>query len=322
MLEDIKRNLNLGILPSLKNSSKEDFEKLMNFSYLSQMFSEDFEEIVIHSPLCVTKRYRGHQTTHSLDISREELDLSFELLCFRESIKWNRKKSFTSAKTIIHESPIRLSLLHSKTGCGQHKYFLRKQARQEFSLESFFKFSKGDILKEIFLSRKNIIFSGASGSGKTSLVQSLLSLIPKKEDVLILEDSKEIKSIYPHWTCLHSTSSEELKEFCSYSVRMFLDRIILGEIRSSEIYPFILSMNTGLKGFVSTLHANSALDTLSRLGILFEFYAESSSLKYETVMKLICSQIDYVVYLENKEVVEIIEILNYDQKCIYKNVTF
>ena len=98
-----------------------------------------------------------------------------------------------------------------------------------------------------------------------------------------------------------------LDKLLTYSLRMSPDRIILGEIRSEEILTFILGMNTGHKGIISSIHANNAKDALNRLAMLYSTYA-NSNINYAMVLKLICSNIDYVVYIENKKIVEIIEV--------------
>jgi Flp pilus assembly CpaF family ATPase len=99
------------------------------------------------------------------------------------------------------------------------------------------------------------------------------------------------------------------------------ERMVLGEIRSHEVTPFIMAMNNGHKGFMSSIHANSASDALHRLALLFCLYSETKSLDFEMVLKLICKNIDIVVYMENKKVVEVIEVLGSEKdNCFYQTV--
>ncbi len=318
IIKHMNSSINLGILPKKDTLPKEVYEDCFHFKFLSKLLDKDFEELVIHHSSLVSLRSNEHKSYHQLDISQEMLELAFEVLSLQNKITWNVSFPFISKKITLFGITYRLSLLHKSTGSKHHKYFLRKKKKSFFPIESY---NHSNLLSKLFSEKKNIMFSGASSSGKTSLMQSLLKESCREEDVLVIEDTNEILPVHDHWTFLTSNNSEQLKKYCSYSVRMYLDRIILGEIRSIEIYPFILSMNTGLKGFMSTLHANNALDTMHRLGVLFELYSETSSLKFETVMKLLCSQIDFVVYMENKQIKEIIEVLNYDQRVIYKNIT-
>ncbi len=318
VIEKMYSRLNLGLLPEKDLIPLRIYQDCFEFQFLAEILKSDFEELVIHHSNLASLRTNNIKSYHQLDISQKLLELTFEILCMKNKITWNVSCPFVSKKITLLGSEYRVSLLHKSTGSKNHKYFLRKKIKKYFPLESY---QYSDKIVELFKKRKNIMFSGASSSGKTSFMQSLLQSTCPNEDVLIIEDTNEILPVHDHWTFLTSSNAEELMKYCSYSLRMYLDRIILGEIRSIEIYPFILSMNTGLKGFMSTLHANSALDTMHRLGILFEFYSQSNTLKFETVMKLICSQIDFVVYMEDKQVKEIIEVLNYDQRVIYKNIT-
>jgi Flp pilus assembly CpaF family ATPase len=87
------------------------------------------------------------------------------------------------------------------------------------------------------------------------------------------------------------------------------DRIILGEMRSVEVTPFILSMNNGHKGLMSTIHSSSAKDSLARVALLFSLYSDNQNIDYTLIMKLICSNIDCVIHIEDKRVKEVIRVL-------------
>ena len=105
-----------------------------------------------------------------------------------------------------------------------------------------------------------------------------------------------------------------------YSMRMSPDRIILGEIRSAETESFLLAMNTGHNGLISTIHANSAKDAIERFALLFKIYS-SKDLSYELVLKLICNNIDYVIFLKNKSVKEVISVYgSEDNQIFYENL--
>ena len=103
-----------------------------------------------------------------------------------------------------------------------------------------------------------------------------------------------------------------LKELCTFSLRLRPDRIILGEIRSSEILPFVLAMNTGHKGMMSTIHADSGIDAVSRMALLFVIHGENQAFSYEMALKLICKNIDVVIFLKDKKIIEIIKIIGAD----------
>ena len=143
-------------------------------------------------------------------------------------------------------------------------------------------------------------------------MKSLLNLIEDQQHVLVLEDTYELQVDKGNFTSLLSKDMEnkKLMDYLSYGLRMRPDRIIIGELRSTEIVPFMMSMNTGHGGLVSTIHANSCLDTINRLALLFSMYSPKQDIKYATVLSLICKNLDYIVHMDNKNVVEIIKPLS------------
>ncbi|MEX1098909.1 MAG: ATPase, T2SS/T4P/T4SS family, partial [Bacteriovoracaceae bacterium] len=109
---------------------------------------------------------------------------------------------------------------------------------------------------------------------------------------------------------------DDLKSFMSHAMRMSPERIVLGELRSGEVEPYLLAMNSGHKGVLSSIHANSALDAIHRVALLARLYS-SNPLEYELVLKLVCQNIDAVVYMENKKVKEIIEVFGSEGNQIF-----
>ena len=92
-------------------------------------------------------------------------------------------------------------------------------------------------------------------------------------------------------------------------MRMRPDRMIVGELRGSEIIPFMLAMNNGHKGLISSIHANCARDGLERAALLFEMNIKDKSLSYSEVLKLISRNIDYVIHISDKKVTELIKVI-------------
>ncbi len=122
---------------------------------------------------------------------------------------------------------------------------------------------------------KNIIVSGGTGSGKTTLLSLMCSRIPKGQRVLIIEDSSELQVEYEHvvrFECrqadLMGKGEVTIKDLLKSALRLRPDRIIVGEVRSSEALELINAMNTGHKGSMGTVHANSPEDAIIRLEAL------------------------------------------------------
>jgi pilus assembly protein CpaF len=122
---------------------------------------------------------------------------------------------------------------------------------------------------------KNIIVSGGTGSGKTTLLSLMCSRIPKGQRVLVIEDSSELQIDYEHVVRFETRQADTLgkgevtiKDLLKSALRLRPDRIIVGEVRSSEALELINAMNTGHKGSMGTVHANSPEDAIIRLEAL------------------------------------------------------
>jgi pilus assembly protein CpaF len=119
---------------------------------------------------------------------------------------------------------------------------------------------------------KNVIVSGGTGSGKTTLLGMLCSRIPKGQRVLVIEDSSELSIQYEHVVNFETRMADQqgkgevsMKDLLKSALRLRPDRIIVGEVRSAEALELINAMNTGHKGCLGTVHANSPEDAIVRL---------------------------------------------------------
>lgn len=122
---------------------------------------------------------------------------------------------------------------------------------------------------------KNILVSGGTGSGKTTLLGLLCSRIPKGQRIIVIEDASELTVDYDHVVFFETRMADErgkgavtMQDLLKSSLRLRPDRIIVGEVRGSEGLELIQAMNTGHKGCLGTIHANSPQDALVRLEAL------------------------------------------------------
>jgi pilus assembly protein CpaF len=130
----------------------------------------------------------------------------------------------------------------------------------------------GMLLKAIVKARLNILISGGTGSGKTTILNLLSGYIPEDERILTIEDSAELQLRQPHVVRLETRPPNiegkgEIKQrdLVRNSLRMRPDRIIIGEVRSDEAFDMLQAMNTGHDGSLATIHANTPRDALGRL---------------------------------------------------------
>jgi pilus assembly protein CpaF len=128
------------------------------------------------------------------------------------------------------------------------------------------------LLQAIVKCRRNVLISGGTGSGKTTLLNALSAFIDHRERIVTIEDSAELQLQQPH-VCRLETRPENIegkgevtqRDLVKNALRMRPDRIILGEVRSGEAFDMLQAMNTGHEGSMTTVHANTPRDALSRV---------------------------------------------------------
>jgi len=128
------------------------------------------------------------------------------------------------------------------------------------------------LLNAIVKLRKNAIVSGGTSSGKTSVLNALSGLIPENDRILVLEDASELQLQQKHCVYFETRKPDKngqgefsIRDLVVASLRLRPDRLVIGEIRGGEALDLLQAMNTGHSGSLSTIHANSSLDALSRM---------------------------------------------------------
>jgi pilus assembly protein CpaF len=158
------------------------------------------------------------------------------------------------------------------------------------------------LLRDAVLGRCNIVISGGTSSGKTSLLNALASFIPCTERVITVEDTAELSLNHPHVVRLESrlggadgAGEVNIRDLVRNSLRMRPDRIVVGEVRGAEVLEMLQAMNTGHDGSMSTIHANSARDALYRLEMLCGFAGFQGS--ESSLRRQIASAIDFIIQI-------------------------
>ena len=154
---------------------------------------------------------------------------------------------------------------------------IRKFAQKALSVENLISFGTldrkmADFIKACIQARINILVSGGTGSGKTTTLNVLSSFIPENERIVTIEDAAELKLQQTHVVTLESRPANiegsgqiTIRDLVKNALRMRPDRIIVGEVRSGEALDMLQAMNTGHDGSLTTAHANTPRDALSRL---------------------------------------------------------
>ena len=119
-----------------------------------------------------------------------------------------------------------------------------------------------------------MVISGGTGSGKTSFLSSMGSLVSYDERIISIEDVPELRFNHPNWVSLRAVTDEKstvtVRDCLINSLRMRPDRIIVGECRKDETFEMLQAMNSGHEGSMTTVHSNSPNDCLSRLESLIQ----------------------------------------------------
>ena len=180
-----------------------------------------------------------------------------------------------------------------------------------------------DVLKLLVTAKYNIFVSGGTGSGKTTFLNALSNFIPKDERIITIEDSAElqIKNI-DNLVRLETRNAGAdgkgaitIRDLIKSALRMRPERIVVGEVRGAEALDMLQAMNTGHDGSLSTGHANSTYDILSRLETMVLQGADG--LPIDAVRQQIASSVDIIIHLsrlrdKSRRTTEITEVLNFD----------
>ncbi len=178
-------------------------------------------------------------------------------------------------------------------------------------------------LQRLVVARYNIFVSGGTNSGKTTFLNVLSQYIPKSERVITIEDSAELQlQDLPNLVRLETRNANtegaksiSIRDLIKSALRMRPDRIIVGEVRGSEAIDMLQALNTGHDGSLSTGHANSSRDMLSRLETMILM---GMDLPLEAVRRQIASGVDIIVHLgrlrdQSRRVLEITEIIGFEK---------
>jgi len=161
-----------------------------------------------------------------------------------------------------------------------------------------------DFFREAVLGKKNIVVSGATGSGKTTFMKSLVNHIPANERLVTIEDARELFIEQPNVVHLlyskggQSASNVTAKSCMEACLRMKPDRIILAELRGDESFYFIRNCASGHPGSITSCHAGSTEQTWDQLALMVKASSEGAGLEFDTIKRLLMMTIDIVVHIK------------------------
>ncbi len=212
---------------------------------------------------------------------------------------------------------------------------IRKFSKTPMTIEKLIEYGSitqeiADKLELLVKAKYNIFISGGTGSGKTTFLNALSNFIPKDERVITIEDSAELQiegienlvSLETRNANAAGAGQITIRDLIKSSLRMRPERIIVGECRGGEALDMLQAMNTGHDGSLSTGHANSTEDMLSRLETMV--LQGAAGLPLEAIRQQIASAVDIIIHLsrlrdKSRKTMEITEVLGYENGRIVLN---
>jgi len=210
-----------------------------------------------------------------------------------------------------------------------HAVTIRKFSKEPMTMEKLLEYGSltpeiAKILEKLVEARYNIFICGGTGSGKTTFLNALSNYIPKTERIITIEDSAELQIVGVENLISLETRNKNsagkgeisIRDLIKSSLRMRPDRIVVGEVRGGEALDMLQAMNTGHDGSLSTGHANSTADMISRLETMVLQGSEGLPLK--AIRQQIASAIDIIIHLSrlrdhSRKTMAISEVIKMDE---------
>jgi len=179
-------------------------------------------------------------------------------------------------------------------------FTIRRRASRLIPLDDYVKAkvmseAQASVLRSAIASRMNIVISGGTGSGKTTLANAVIAEIVAEapdDRLVILEDTAEIRCPAENAVCLHTSDTVDMARLLKSTMRLRPDRIIVGEVRDGAALTLLKAWNTGHPGGVTTIHSNTAMSALRRLEQL------TAEVSQQPMQEVIGEAVDLIVSIE------------------------
>lgn len=281
------------------------FDSFRRLDMLQELLEDDsITEIMVngHRDIYVERQGRVFRWERCFE-SRQRLEDVIQQIVAKVNRSVNQAHPMVDAR--LPDGSARVNVVLPPISLNGPILTIRKFSRIPITMEQMIQWNTiseeaAKFLQTLVCARYNIFISGGTGSGKTTFLNALSQYIPSDERIITIEDSAELQLLeQPDLVRLETRNGDEetavsIRQLIRCSLRMNPDRIIVGEVRGEEALDMLQAMNTGHDGSLSTGHANSPADMLTRLSTMVLMGAD---LPLQAIYQQIASAIDILVHV-------------------------
>lgn len=295
---------------------------VLNYGPLEPLLADEaVTEIMVNGPshVYIEKKGRVYETEIEFEDDDHVMQL-IEQIIHPLGRRIDRKRPMVDARL---PDGSRVNAIIPPSAIDGPTITIRKFAKEKLTIDDLVQFGSltskvAEFLNACVAARLNIIVCGGAGSGKTTLLNVLSNFIPDSERIVTIEDSAELQLAKPHVVRLETTPADPdgtgrvtIRDLVVNALRMRPERIVVGEVRGGEALDMLQAMNTGHDGSLTTLHANSPRDAISRLETTILMGGIDFPLK--AVREQIAAAIDLIVQVArtrdgSRKVVQVTEV--------------
>ena len=279
---------------------------VMGYGPIAEFLDDDtVTEIMVNSlePIYVEREGRL-QRTHARFLSEDHLRRIIERIVAQVGRRIDESAPMVDARL---SDGSRINAVIPPLAVDGPALTIRKFSRDPFQVDDLISFGTlttevADMLRACVIGRLNILVSGGTGTGKTTMLNVLSSYVPNGQRIVTIEDAVELQLRQEHVVRLESRPTNiegkgeiTIRDLVRNSLRMRPDRIIVGEVRSGETLDMLQAMNTGHEGSLSTVHANTPRDAITRMETMV--LMAGMDLPIRAVREQIAAAIDVIVHL-------------------------
>lgn len=294
-------------------------DKILSNDEVTEIMINDYNHIFIEKAGCLRK-YEG-----PFFESREQLGDIIQKIVGKNGREVNKGAPIVDTRL---DDGSRVNVVLSPISLHGHTMTIRRFYKEPMNVGKLIGYGSisTDVARKLeclVRARYNILISGGTGSGKTTFLNAMSNFIPKDERIITIEDSAELQIVgIENLISLETRNANSsgageitIRDLIKTSLRMRPDRIVVGEVRGDEALDMLQAMNTGHDGSLSTAHANSSHDLISRLSTMV--LQGAASLPLEAVKQQIASAVDIIIHLSrlrdhSRKVMEISEVVGYE----------